>query len=73
LVFRRTQRLVGTTIIQYQLEGFLHNGICVNAFFDDASFSIGYEEEAVIPEPSTLFLLSAGIIGLIGFTRKLKK
>jgi hypothetical protein len=63
---------VGTTLIQYQFEGFLHSGIYVNAFFDDAAFSISYEE-TVIPEPSTLFLLCVGGFGLLGFTRKLKK
>lgn len=44
-----------------------------NAYFEVAEAVIEYNGPDPVPEPSTMFLLGIGLIGLVGFTRKLKK
>lgn len=41
--------------------------------FDYTLIVEGNSPQAAVPEPGTVFLMSAGLIGLIGFRRKLKK
>lgn len=50
----------GTRTIRFELLGEKHESSYINAFFDDANLQV-----AVIPEPSTLCLLGAGVLVLL--------
>ncbi len=72
--------LVGTGItggqtINIHLDGSLPNGTFVVAYgtFGDQNFSTPFTEAGLVPEPATVLLLGAGLLGVALYRRKFAK